>query len=613
MPKKKPHSPDSIDPAEEPLNGHGTATADAEPTPPPEAKPAIAKKVERKAAGKFGVKAPKSEAVRITLPDGSKRSVPKNTPVKVLMDEIAAPYPVVAARFRNKVTSLDRPLDKSGLLAPVHLGTRDGALIYRRSLTFVLIRAVTELFPDMRVYINHSIDQGYYCELYCHEMAGEDPVQTDEKDIAQIEARMRAIIAADEPITRAEYPIKKATEIFRKAGMLDKVQLLKYSEDDNVSIYTCGQSINHFYGQLAPSTGVLNVFELKPLEPGFVLRFPSRTKPREMPPYKHQAKMFAVLEEYESWQQILEWRTVPDLNKLIENGEVREYMLIAEALHEKKLAEVADLIGDRDPKIVLLSGPSASGKTTSIKRLAIQLRVIGIRPVVINLDDFFVDRDETPRDEAGEYDFESLGAIDVNRLQAVVRDLLKGKTVTLPKFNFQKGRSFPGRQISLGSNEIILMEGIHALNDALLPTIPDGLKFKIYASPLTHLNIDDHNRISSGDSRLLRRLVRDFHYRGYAAVETLQRWPSVRRGEEVNIFPYQGNADYIFNSALPYEVALLKQFAIPVLRQVKRTHPEFSEAARLMKFLSYFRDVEADFVPRHSLLREFIGGSCFTY
>ncbi|MBI5154910.1 nucleoside kinase [Candidatus Poribacteria bacterium] len=558
-----------------------------------------------------------AKTVQITLPDGSKRRVPINMRAGDLLAEanLPTPFPAVAVRFRNKIASFERPLDRSGELAPVHLGTRDGALIYRRSLTFVLIRAVRELFPDLRVHINHSLDQGYYGELFCEQYRSDGPVVPIEADILAIEKRMREIVSRDEKIERNEYPLAEAKEIFRAEGMLDKVELLQYSAPGTVSIYRMGNSVNHFYGQLAPSTGCLSQFEVRLTPPGFVLRFPTRSKPSVLPPYHHQVKILGVLKEYERWLQILEWRTVANLNELIDAGRVREYVLIAEALHEKRIAAIADAITDssKRPRIVLLSGPSSSGKTTSIKRLAIQLRVNGHRPLVVGLDDFFVDREDTPRDEKGEFDFEAFHAINVKLLQESVRGLLRGEAVRMPKFSFQQGRGFPGEEVRLQEGQILILEGIHALNDELLPTVPEGLKFKIYASPLTHLNIDDHNRIASSDVRLLRRLVRDFNYRGYDAVDTLRRWPSVRRGEERNIFPYQENADVIFNSSLPYELAVLKTFAVGVLKRVKREHEEFSEAARLIKFLSYFREIEPDLVPRHSLLREFIGGSCFTY
>lgn len=560
----------------------------------------------------------KGRSIRIDLPAGhAPVQVPWGTTAQDVIRQagIATPDPIVAVRFRNKVAPLDRRLEQAGLLEPITTASRDGALIYRRSLTFVLITAVSQLFPDLRVYINHSFNQGYYAEVYNSALGGNDPVSLSETDIAAIARRMREIIAADMPITRREHPLAEAITLFEQAGLHDKAGLLRYSPPGPVSVYQLGDRLNHFYGQLAPSTGALGVFELQLTPPGFVLRFPRTSKPSELPPSVSSDKTMGVLREYERWLRILNWRTVGQLNALIDADRVREYILIAEALHEKRLAAIADMITNnpRRPRILLLSGPSASGKTTSSKRLSIQLRVNGFRPVVIELDNFFVDREKTPRDESGDYDFESFHAIDVAGLQEVVRGLLRGETVRIPKFDFKQGRGFPGEELRLEPNELLLLEGIHALNDQLLPTIPDGLKFKIYASPMTHLNIDDHNRISSSDARLLRRLVRDAAYRGHDATATLARWPSVRRGEEKNIFPYQENADAIFNSALPYEIAALKDAALSVLQRVPREHPEFSEAARLIKFLSYFRSIPNDLVPRHSLLREFIGGSCFTY
>lgn len=585
--------------------------------PKPDRKPRGAKQAGTQQGGKQTT-GKRAAPVRITLAGGRMVEAPRGMPAGELLEreQVVCDHRIVAVRYCNKVASLQRPLDKDGPLEPVHLGNRDGALIYRRSLTFLLIRAVAEVFPGMQVYINHSLDQGYYCELHNERYTPGSPVPLDKKDLRRIEARMREIAKADEPIERSEAPLDEALELFAAAGMAEKVELLKYSPaDSRVSIYRMGGMINHFYGQLAPSTGSLTEFELRNTPPGFVLRFPSRTNPVELPPYQHQRTLFEVLQEYEQWMRLLDWRTVAQLNHLIDSGRVREYVLIAEALHDKKLAQIADMItrGPRHPRIVLLSGPSASGKTTSMKRLGIQLRVNGVQPVIIGLDDFFVDREKTPKDESGEFDFESFHAIDIERLQSTVRALLRGETVAMPKFDFVSGRSVPGEEMRLGDNQLLLLEGIHALNDGLLPTIPEGLKFKIYASPLTHLNIDEHNRISTRDARLLRRLVRDHSYRGYDAVETLRRWPSVRRGEERNIFPYQHNADVVFNSSLPYEISAMKQKAEKVLKSVARDQPEHSEAARLIKFLSYFREIPLEFVPRHSLLREFLGGSCFTY
>lgn len=555
--------------------------------------------------------------ISITLPDGTKRRFAKGVSARTVLDGsgIVAPHPIVAARYRNKVTSLARSLDQSGPIAPIHLGTLDGALIARRSLTFVLVVAVQELFPKVKVYINHSLDHGYYAELYGDDYRKDAPISLAPSDIEAIERRMHEIVAADVPIERTVHPVEEAAEIFRKAGMEEKVRLLEYAKPKSASVYRLRGRVNTFYGQLVPSTGVLKVFELRQLEPGLILRFPPTSNPAELPPRQNIEKMTGVMREHERWAKILQWRTVAQLNELIASGREREYVLIAESLHEKRLAAIADTITNhpRQPRIVLLSGPSSSGKTTTTKRLAIHLRVNGKKPVIIELDNFFVDRDRTPRDEQGDYDFESFHAIDVVRLQQTVRELMSGRKTRIPKFDFKAGRGVDGEELQLDDDGILILEGIHGLNDQLLPGIPDGMKFKIYASPLTHLNVDDHNRISSADARLIRRIVRDNNYRGHDAMATIARWPSVRRGEERNIFPYQHGADAIFNSALPYETAVLKQFAVPVLKKVKADNPEYAEAARLIKFLSYFRDIDADFIPRHSLLREFVGGSCFTY
>lgn len=553
---------------------------------------------------------------KVTMPDGQTQEVSALSPVLDLIPKTTPEGdPIVAIRFNNKIASLQRPVDRDGKLDYVPLTSRDGALIYRRSLSFLLIRAISELFPDLKVYINHSLNHGYYGEVYSDALGADGPLLLSEKDVERIKARMRELIEADEPFERFEVSIEEAKRLFAEAGLEDKVELLRFRTDEKVSIYRSGPMINHFYGQLLPSTGYLKVFDLQICAPGFVLVFPIRAKPDQLPRYRHEEKLFQVFQEYEQWMRILGVRTVAHLNTLVDTREINEYVQIAEALHEKKIGQVADVITHhpRKPRVVLLSGPSASGKTTTTKRLGIQLRVNGLRPLIVELDDFFVERDKTPRDESGEFDFESFQAIDVPSLQDAVRRLLRGEEVALPKFDFVQGKPVPGHRVRLEEGQPLILEGIHALNPNLLPEIPDGLKFKVYISALTHLNIDDHNRIASSDARLIRRLVRDSSYRGHDGAATLARWPSVRRGEERNIFPYQGNADYVFNSSLPYEVCVMKRHAAKVLEQVPREDPVYSEAARLLKFMSYFRDIKETLVPRHSLLREFIGGSSFKY
>lgn len=558
----------------------------------------------------------KKKTYEVTLPNGEERDVPGGTKVSTLLpNKTPNGQPVIAIRFNNKIASLDRPIDRDGKIGFIDLKDRDGSLIYRRSLTFVLIRAITELFPRLKVYINHSLNSGYYGEVYSETHGEERPQLLAERDVVRIKERMQQIIDANEPFIREEVPVSEAIKRFAEAGLNDKVELLRFRTDEMTSIYHSGDMINHFYGQLLPSTGHLTLFDLKLCDPGFVLLFPPHGRPNEMPEYHHEERLFEVFQEYEQWMRILGVRTVAHLNRLIDTRETNEYVLIAEALHEKKIARLADLICEhrRKPRVILLSGPSASGKTTTVKRLSIQLRVNGLRPLIIGLDDFFVKREETPRDEYGELDFEAFGAINRDLLQDCVRRLLDGEEVSLPKFDFVKGEPVPGERVQLLKDQPLILEGIHALNPGLIPTIPDGSKFKIYISPLTHLNIDDHNRIASSDARLIRRMVRDASYRGYDGVATLTRWPSVRRGEERNIFPYQNEADFVFNSSLPYELCALRKYAEPVLQSVPREHEIYSESARLLKFMSYFQEIDTDLVPRHSLLREFIGGSRFRY
>lgn len=540
------------------------------------------------------------------------------TPKQIFEEQkIQTPFRIVAANFCNQIVSIDYKLTKNGPLIPVHLGTTDGALIARRTLIFLLYVAIRELFPSMTLRVSHSLDYGYFVQLYLKSPDNEvgEEIQLSSRDLKTIDGMMRELIAADLPIERLFMTSIEAQEFFRKNGNLDKAELLENTQKELISLYRLKGHTNHFYGLLSPSTAGVTAFEIKGLAQGLNLRFARTSNPTEIPPNHVGKKIFNVLEEHDDWMRILNFHSVAQLNRLIRDGNVREYIMIAEALQEKKLAGIADEIlqHPRAPRIVLLAGPSASGKTTSVKKLAIQLRVVGKIPVVIEMDNFFVDREKTPKDEFGEYDFESFDAIDRPKLQDCVTRLLMGEKVQIPHFNFREGRSEPGKQLCLPANGILILEGIHGLNTRLLPTIPDGMTFKIYVSPMTHLSIDDHNRISSSDARLLRRLVRDIESRGHSPVDTISRWPSVRRGEERNIFPYQENADAIFNSALPYEIAALKPFALAALQGITEDQPEMAEASRLISFLNYFLTVNGDCIPHHSLLREFIGGSCFKY
>ena len=534
---------------------------------------------------------------------------PETTPAGV-MEKIKyeGEYRVIAARFNNKVVRLSYPLTTGGKLSFVALDTSDGMSVYRRSLAFVMIRASRELFPDARVYIRHSLSKGYYCEI------GLDRA-LEVEDLRKLEARMTEIIEADEPFVRLEVPVEEALRIFEEDGQVDKVGILKYRSEPAVAIYQLGDFTDYFYGCLAPSTGYVGKFELRDYPPGFILRFPLYQDPETIPEFHEQKKMAEVFREYVRWGQILGVEKVGDINEIVEGGHTAEMVRVAEALHEKKMAYLADVIHSKltRPRLVLISGPSGSGKTTFSKRLAIQMRVNGLSNITVSLDNYFLDREETPRDETGEYDFEAPEAIDINLLNLQLLDLFAGKEVDVPRFSFRYGKRVGYRKMKLEPEQILILEGIHAINPSLTPSIPSIMKFKIYVSALSQLNIDYHNRVPTTDSRKLRRIVRDNLFRGYNAIDTLSRWASVRRGEDQYIFPYQEEADAMFNSSLPYELCVLKERAEDLLAKVTSDVEEYAEARRLLRFLSYFLSIPPRDVPRNSILREFIGGSIFKY
>lgn len=515
---------------------------------------------------------------------------------------------IVAARFNNKVVRLSYPLTTDGRLSFVTLDTSDGMSVYRRSLAFVMIRAARELFPGERVYIRHSLSKGYYCEI------GMDHT-IDVEGLEKLEARMREIIAADEPFVRLEVPVEEALSTFEKDGQVDKVGILKYRKEPLVAIYKLGEFTDYFYGCLAPGTGYVDKFEIRDYPPGFILRFPLYQDPTTIPEFHEQKKMAEVFREYVRWGQILGVDKVGDINEIVERGETAEMIRVAEALHEKKMAYFADEITSKltRPRLILISGPSGSGKTTFSKRLAIQMRVNGLNNITVSLDNYFLDREETPRDETGEYDFEAPEAIDINLLNSQLLDLFAGKEVDVPRFSFRYGKRVGYRKMKLEPGQILILEGIHAINPVLTPSIPAIMKFKVYVSALSQLNIDYHNRVPTTDSRKLRRIVRDNLFRGYNAIDTLSRWASVRRGEDQYIFPYQEEADAMFNSSLPYELCVIKERAEELLSKVTNEHEEYAEARRLLRFLSYFLPIPPREVPRNSILREFIGGSIFKY
>lgn len=514
--------------------------------------------------------------------------------------------PIVMAKLNGKYYELSAKIPAEGKFEAVYINTNVGNRTYMRTLQFVLIKAVLDIFPKAKITIEHSLSKGIYGEIHKDE-------EITKTDISAIKTRMQQLIDEDLPIRKVTVSKEEAVDIFTQYNMQDKVRLLKHVTLSNVTLYQLGGRYDYFYGSMAFSTGVLKIFDVIYYNPGFLLRSPTEKNPLELPPLVEYKKLSKIFHETELWGNILDVGDVGSLNDKVVNGDINNFIRVAEALHEKKIAYIADMIEDRkDIKIVLIAGPSSSGKTTFSKRLGIQLRVNGIIPVPISLDDYFVDRDHTPKDENGEYDFESIYALDLQLFNEHLQKLMDGEEVELPVFNFKTGaREMSGEKLRLPNNGIIVVEGIHGLNELLTSSIDKKNKFKIYISALTQLNVDDHNRIATTDVRIIRRIVRDFLSRGYGGEDTLKMWPSIKRGEEKNIFVFQELADVMFNSNIVYELCVLKRFAIEELSKIKEDSTVYYEAQRLKSFLHFFKEVDTSLVPDNSILREFIGGSCF--
>ncbi|WP_416338595.1 nucleoside kinase [Methylomusa anaerophila] len=515
----------------------------------------------------------------------------------------------MAAIMNNDIKDLQSTVEMDSRLDFLDLCTETGMKVYQRSLTFLLIVAAQELFPasEVEVTVEHSLSNGLYCELH----HGRDITPADVKNLA---GRMREIIAENRPIVRKSLSTAEAIELFNAAGQKEKVKLLEQLDRKKVSLYYCGEIYDYFYGTMTPATGYLDVFELKYYQPGIILRFPQKDNPSVLPKFIENPKLFNVFQEAEAWGNILRCGYVANLNEYIMGKRIDEIIRIAEALHEKKVAQIADFVSSHrnEVRVILVAGPSSSGKTTFAQRLNIQLRVNGVWPVPISLDDYFLDRCYTPLDEKGEYDFESIDAIDLELFNDHLTRILAGEEVELPSFNFKTGcREYLGHRIRIDKGQPLIVEGIHGLNERLTSAVPRHCKIKVYISALTQLSIDNHNRIPTTDTRLIRRIVRDSQFRSHDALMTLRLWPGVRRGEERNIFPFQEEADVMFNSALIYELAVLKKYAEPLLNEVTPAYPEYMEAQRLLSFLSYFSSINDDEIPLNSILREFIGKSCF--
>lgn len=553
--------------------------------------------------------APRSD-VQIRLPDGRAFCGPVGTTLDEFFRVVAGDSraSVVAALVNGRLTELSEPLWQDADVQPITLQEETGRRVYQTSLILLLIAAVQDCFPGACVTVDHSMTfGGFFCRTLNR------PSFTPE-ELAIIEERMRQLVAQDVPIGRETVPVTKAIEIFRAVGDEAEVRLLAGEKAETVTFRTLGQVKECFYSPLVPSTGYLKYFALKPYPPGFVLQFPPPGQVSELGHLQHYPKLTAVFQEYGRWLELLGVPDVGALNQALENGRAREIVLVAEALHAQRIAEIATDIAKQKGRIrlVCMAGPSSSGKTTFSRRLAVQLLANGLRPFPLSLDDYFLDREKSPRDAEGRYDFEALEALDLPLLNQQLLALMSGEEVTLPRFNFSAGKREKGPTVRLSPEHILLIEGMHGLNPALVAQIPPERIYRIYISALTQLKLDRLNRIPTTDTRLIRRIVRDARDRGYSAQETIARWDSVRRGEGKYIFPYQEHADVMFNSALAYELAVLKPLAEPLLRQVEPGTPEYVEARRLLAFLAWFHPCDVSLVPEVSILREFVGGSVIT-
>ena len=515
---------------------------------------------------------------------------------------------IVAARVDNVLRDLQTPVGDFHTIELVDTRSEFGRRIYRRSVVFLLIMAVRELYPEAEVVVQFTAHKGLYCAI-------QSPFDVTESVVRALEQRMREIVAENRPIVKKRLQREEVVQLFKKSEQIEKANLVMSLETEKASLYYCGEFYDYLFGPMVSATGVLDKFALDAMPGGVLLRTPEPSAPEIVPAFKEQPKFGSILMEAERWASVLHCDYVSDLNRYIRRGEVADIIHVSEALHEKKIAEIADHIASniKELRLILIAGPSSSGKTSFAQRLRIQLRVNGIEPVSISLDDYFRNWEDTPRTKEGAYDFENIGALDVELFNDHLVRLLNGEEVILPHYNFLTGKREAGSEhLSIAPTSPLIVEGIHGLNEALTASVPRGKKYKIYISALTQLNIDAHNRIPTTDARLLRRMVRDYQFRGAYALKTLRQWPDVRAGEEKNIFPFQEEADAMFNSALIYELAVLKRYAVPLLEMVPRDVPEYTKANRLLDFCRCFSDITEEYdIPNNSLLREFIGKSIF--
>ena len=540
----------------------------------------------------------------------TKKLVPYGTPVSVITGNFGMlDREIYAVRISNEICPLDMPLTYDAVLEPIPAKSKDGAAVYRRSLCLMLAAAAHNLFPKARLLVGHSLGYGYYYTL-------EGAKKITDKEIKQLTDEMNSLVAKDIPITTETIPYAKAAELFEKLNLVETRKQIKFNCTPTIKINTIGDFSDLYFGPLVLSTGVLKTFELMKYGEGFLLRFPKSSDPDKLTKFEDQPKLFDIYSKYKEWGKRMNVTSAASLNELIAKRKINDFIEITEIYQQKNISKIASQIVDKKTvRVVLIAGPSSSGKTTSAKKLALELQAMGYQPKVISLDCYYVGHDKTPLDADGKPDYECLEALNIELLNNQLVDLFNGKEVTIPSYDFHTGTAYfeDKNKLTLSDNEILILEGIHGLNDKLTPKVAPELKFKIYLSALTQLNLDDHNRISTSDNRLIRRIVRDNNFRGKPAAGTIEMWPSVRRGEELHIFPFQNNADAVLNTALDYELSVLRVYAAPLLRQVTPMQKEYAEARRLLQFLENFATISPSAVPPRSIIREFIGGSAFKY
>jgi uridine kinase len=546
--------------------------------------------------------------IKITFPDATFIEVENEIRPALILNRFGNEEKIVAIRVNNEIQSLDSPINISSAVEPVYVNTKCGSAIYRRSLCFILAAAAHKLFPGRRLLVGHSLGYGYYYTL-------DTEKHVSSADISALKTEMQRIIDADEVIENSYISYSEACELFEKLSLVETRKQLNYRCPSKIKVNRLGDFSDFYFGPLAGSAGILKVFDLIPYSDGVLLRFPRHECSDKLPPFEDQPKLFEIYRQYKLWGKRLNVTSAAGLNQLVHDRKINDFINITETLQTKRISDIADRIfQQKSAKVVLIAGPSSSGKTTTSKKLALQLQAIGYKPKVISLDSYYLGRTETPRDENGNYDYECLEALNIELLNENLVDLFSGKEIMLPSYDFHNGVSFfKGDKMILDENDILIMEGIHGLNEKLTPLVPKEKKFKVYISALTQLNLDDHNRIATSDNRLIRRIVRDSRYRGKSASDTIAMWDSVQKGERLHIFPFQNNADAMLNTALDYELAVLKVYAEPLLRCVSPLQREYAEATRLLQFLNCFSTIPATSVPGDSIIREFIGGSVFKY